>query len=360
VPVCAPITVLQVITSTHRRGAETFAVDLGAALGDRVAVVDTVALRMGGDGPVVDVDVLGGAAWAATRALRARAARADVVVAHGSSTLLATALATARPGAARPPFVYRLIGDPGYWTPDLRRRLQVASLLRRAAAVATYDAASADRVVTRYLLPPHRVHVIPKGIDTAPFAPVTPDERADARRRHGIAAPGPVIAWVGALSAEKDPLLATSVTALLPGATLLVAGAGPLGPSMADRPGVQLVGPVERTRDVLAAADVLLLTSRTEGVPGVVLEAGLIGLPVVAVDVGAVGAVAIDGVTGRLVSSRDPAALAAAVLEAVGRRDEWGAAATGLLHRSADIGAVADRWVELLLDVVGVSRSSRR
>ena len=226
--------------------------------------------------------------------------------------------------------------------------------------MATYDAGSADRVVTRYLLPPHRVHVIPKGIDTTPFAPVTPDERTVARRHHGLAGTGPVIAWVGALSPEKDPLLAASVTALVPGATLLVAGAGPLGPSVADQPGVHLVGPVGRTRDVLAAADVLLLTSRTEGVPGVVLEAGLIGLPVVTVDVGAVREVVVDGVTGRVVASRDPRALAAAVDEATGRRDEWGAAATERLHRTADIGAVADRWVELLVDVAHVSRSSRR
>jgi glycosyltransferase involved in cell wall biosynthesis len=52
-----------------------------------------------------------------------------------------------------------------------------------------------------------------------------------------------------------------------------------------------MVGMIEDTRAVLHAADVLLCTSRTEGVPGVLIEAALCGLPVVTTDVGGVSSV---------------------------------------------------------------------
>lgn len=348
-PEPAPIRVVQVLTSTHRRGAETFAVDLGAALAPRVDDVRTVALRAGSGAATVDVEVIGGRdPRARRRALRAAVAPADVVIAHGSSTLAATALATARVGSARPPFVYRLIGDPDYWATGPRRRAQVGALLHRAAAVATYHEAAADRLVARYGLRSERVWPIPKGIDPTGLDPVRPSEATAARTHLGLPPDGPVVAWVGALAPEKDPRLAADVAARVAGATLLVAGEGPLAADLRGRTGVHLAGAVTDVRAVLAAADVLLLTSRTEGVPGVVLEAGLVGLPVVSVDVGGVSSVVRDGATGRVVASRDPATLAAAVEEALAAGATWGAAAAAHLRAHATIDRVADRWVDLL------------
>ena len=102
--------VLHVITSTQRRGAETFAVDLAAALGAR-GVASEVAALAPGAGDTLDVATLGpaGLAPATLRALRRRAAGAPAVVAHGSRTLPACALALA---GRRTPVVYRSIGDP--------------------------------------------------------------------------------------------------------------------------------------------------------------------------------------------------------------------------------------------------------
>lgn len=360
------MSVLQVVTSTHRRGAETFAVDLGGALGALVHTVRTVALEAATGDATLDLAVVGGRRdGAAVRHLGTWAAAADVVVAHGSATLLATALATAdprRPRRARPPFVYRLIGDPTYWAPDLRRRLQVGGLLHRATAVVTYHAAAADELVRRYLLPSRRVHVIGKGIDPTPFPVTTPADRTGARDALGLDPRTPVIAWIGALSPEKDPLLAIDVARRVPGAVLAVAGDGPLRAEIAhaasdtalggDRR-ILVLGALDRPRDLLAAADVLLVTSRTEGIPGVVLEAGLTGLPVVSVDVGGVGEVVDDGRTGRVVAGRDPGDLADAVGEAVRSRPTWGARAAAEVRAQADLGAVADSWATLLADVAG-------
>jgi len=75
--------------------------------------------------------------------------------------------------------------------------------------------------------------------------------------------------------------------------------------------------------------------------------------------VGAVGSVVADGTTGRVVTSRDPSVLAAAVTEAVTRGHEWGPAAAARVRRTSDIGAVADRWADLLAGVA-LSRAPRR
>ncbi|MCS6865433.1 MAG: glycosyltransferase [Gemmataceae bacterium] len=66
---------------------------------------------------------------------------------------------------------------------------------------------------------------------------------------------------------------------------------------------------------LIAAADVVVLPSFTEGLPNVALEASAAGVPVVATAVGGLPEVVSDGETGTLVPPGHPAALAQAVLE---------------------------------------------
>lgn len=79
---------------------------------------------------------------------------------------------------------------------------------------------------------------------------------------------------------------------------------------------VVFAGPRADVRPALAAMDVFVLTSvpRSEGAPTVVQEAMMMGLPVVATDVGAVPEVVEDGVTGYIVPPLDPQAIAKAAL----------------------------------------------
>ena len=114
--------VLQVITDTDRRGAQVFATDLGAELQDEFDV-RTVALAPGRD-RALDVDVLGPSRRSpkTLRALRTAARHAAIVIAHGSSTLPASAVALVGSGV---PFVYRQISDPVFWTPTAAKRLRV-------------------------------------------------------------------------------------------------------------------------------------------------------------------------------------------------------------------------------------------
>src|SRR4051812_4285557 len=100
--------VLQVITDTDRRGGQVFAQDLGEALRARGHDVRTVALVPGAGTWTLAVPTLGRQArgLSTLRALRKEMPRSGVVIAHGSSTLAACALAGLGTGV---PFIYRQI-----------------------------------------------------------------------------------------------------------------------------------------------------------------------------------------------------------------------------------------------------------
>jgi glycosyltransferase involved in cell wall biosynthesis len=140
---------------------------------------------------------------------------------------------------------------------------------------------------------PAPVHVVRNGVDTGLFLPgVLPDAVPGARRRTGD---GPVIGFAGRLVPQKRPqdflAMAARIAARHPHARFLVAGAGRRRPlyehlaaklGLADR--VQFLGIVRDMRSFYASCDLLVLPSRSEGSPNVVLEAMAMKLPVVASD----------------------------------------------------------------------------
>jgi glycosyltransferase involved in cell wall biosynthesis len=122
----------------------------------------------------------------------------------------------------------------------------------------------------------------------------TGGDRRAARRHLGIAGAGPVVVHLGRAHPVKNrPYLLDVHRALRrrrPDAVLLFAGPGGTAdltaadPHLAAEESVRLAGEVPEIAPVLAAADVLVLPSRREGLPGVVLEALAAGVPVVATD----------------------------------------------------------------------------
>src|SRR3970282_151677 len=101
-----------------------------------------------------------------------------------------------------------------------------------------------------------------------------------------------------------------------PEAVFVLVGDGPLAPEVnaeiASRGmggHVRPLGVRTDVPDVFGASDVLLLASSTEGSPAVVIEAGLLGLPVAAYAVGGVPEQVRDGVTGILAPPGDRARL---------------------------------------------------
>jgi glycosyltransferase involved in cell wall biosynthesis len=134
------------------------------------------------------------------------------------------------------------------------------------------------------------------------------------------------ICWVGRMDAQKDPALAIDVVAemldqgLKP--HLRMVGDGVLADSMRSRIRdqglgnvVELLGACSRQQvaSIMSASDALLMTSRYEGSPIVLLEAGASGLPVIATEESDPDTALISGINGERVSDRNPVDIASAL-----------------------------------------------
>lgn len=100
-----------------------------------------------------------------------------------------------------------------------------------------------------------------------------------------------------------------------------------------------------------AESDIVVLPSRTEGMPNVLLEAMSVGRPVVATKVGSVPDLVEDGVEGLLVPSEDPDAFAAAILRLADDRAlrlRLGAAGRQKIERDHDLKTTWRRLANLL------------
>src|SRR5262249_34579054 len=125
----------------------------------------------------------------------------------------------------------------------------------------------------------------------------TAEERAAARTALGIAESVWVVAFVGRLAPEKAPEVLLRAAEGLD-VVVLLAGDGPLRTHLereARSGAARFRGFVPEVGRVLAAADVLALPSRTEGLPMAVLEAMGAGVPVVASAVGSLPEVLAEG-----------------------------------------------------------------
>ena len=162
-----------------------------------------------------------------------------------------------------------------------------------------------------------RLTVIANGIDLGKFHP-QPDGRTRVRGELGIDADAWVVGTVGRVAVEKNQALLVRAAAPLlgPKVRLVVAGDGPLLPSLSDvagslgvAPFVHLLGARRDVPDVLNALDAFVLCSTTEGLPLAVPEAMATGLPVVSTRVGGIPTVIDEGETGFLVPVGDEAEL---------------------------------------------------
>ncbi|MEV7023420.1 glycosyltransferase family 4 protein [Kitasatospora sp. NPDC093558] len=295
-------------------------------------------------------------------ALRSAARAADVVLAHGSDTLAACALALA---GTRKPFVYVSVGHPRYWTGTALRRVRGSALLHRAAAVTTLTDEARTVLEEHFRLPDGKVRVIPNSRAAGSYPPAEgQDERRAARHALGLPADVLLVAWIGAIAPEKRLDLALDVLDRLPDVRLAVAGDGPLREVLARHPAAaraHFLGALPDPVPLYRAADAVLLTSDSEGVPGALIEAALAGVPAVATDVGWVREVVRDGATGALVAPGDPLALAEALAKVLAcNRAGLGAAAREHALAHFELGAVVDAWQRLVAEVWAESRAGAR
>lgn len=184
----------------------------------------------------------------------------------------------------------------GYWTGyPLRRFYRHFDLL---SATLTDSAFLADELRGRYMPLPDqadRLQVLPNPVDPSiPLAP-RPGE-APARR--------PQIFWAGRMDRQKRVDLVVEIAAALPEADIRLWGEAVLdGPRLPEvlPSNLSLQGTYAHFADLpLSEADLWLYTSAWDGVPSILLEVGMTGVPIVGSDVGGTAEVLRDGMGRRL------------------------------------------------------------
>ena len=186
----------------------------------------------------------------------------------------------------------------------LQRRLK-RRVSRRLAAHVAVGERTARSIEALAGLPPGSVRTIHNGV---PGDPVAPAPRVTD---------GPLVAAAGRLVGHKAFDVLLRAIAELEDASLVLAGDGPeraalerLAHELGLGARAHFVGWRDDARPLLAAADVVALSSTSEGFPLVALEAMALGKPVVTTDAGSVSEAVSDGETGFVVPIGDAKALA--------------------------------------------------
>jgi glycosyltransferase involved in cell wall biosynthesis len=224
------------------------------------------------------------------------------------------------------------------------------------------------RMIELEKISPEDAVFVPNGIRSLP-APSGRDVRAEL----GIAADDPIVTTVGFLRRPKtmDVLIeaAARIAPRLPGLRVLIVGEGadrPVYEALIERLGVQdtvkLLGLRSDVPDLLAASDVAVLSTNSEGSPLSVMEYMDAGLPVVATRVGGIPDLIDDGVHGHLVEPQDPAGLGDAIARVLADPEEarrMGERGRERRRREFDIDVMVDNLQNLYLELYAKTRRGR-
>jgi glycosyltransferase involved in cell wall biosynthesis len=205
------------------------------------------------------------------------------------------------------------------------RRFLLPQLLSHSRAVLVNSARGRDFVLQQCRLSPDQVFLVPNGVRTDRRRIIA--LRGAFRRELNIPTSAPVVAYVGRNARVKNIPRLLAVASRLVGAKtelhVIVAGEGLdrrilTSSELKGMQRLHCVGPRDDIPDLLGDADVLLLTSDSEAMPNVVLEALVAGVPVVAPAVGDLSSM-VPPDCGMLVPA-DPEQLSAAVLHVLANR----------------------------------------
>lgn len=258
-----------------------------------------------------------------------RELRPDIVHTHNPKPGVYGRLAAR---AARVPSVVNTVHGL-YALPDdpVTKRVVVYGLERIAATCSDAELVQNQEdlpVLRRLGIPDDRLRLLGNGVDLSRFRPgaLDPGALRALRAEFGAGPEDVVVGLVGRLVLEKGYLEVFEAVRRLrdrcPQMRTVVVGptdhdkADAVPQEDIDRAtalGVRFLGMRRDVERLYEAMDVHVLASHREGFPRAAMEAAAMGLPIVATDIRGCRQVVEDGVTGRLVPPRDPAALATAI-----------------------------------------------
>jgi glycosyltransferase involved in cell wall biosynthesis len=300
-------------TRQHHRIATLFASGPSVVNPDMRLDVPMGRLRAAGLHPLV--------LWRLRRLIRST--RPVTVVAHGGEAAKYAAMVK----GSSVPMIYLMIGSAH---PRMSRRLSRAlyqRVLDSSSLVVTVSKGLAREAEELHGLEPEKILVIPNGRDETVFKPAPSPAATPVR-----------IGWVGHMETAKRPGLFVEVMRVVLGETGEVsgwmAGTGPLLEDVKAKGqalGIDVMGERADIAGLLAASHILVFTGMPpEGLPGVLIEGALCGLPVVTTDVPGASEVVVNGVTGYITALDDTAGLVDSILSLVsdrGLRERMGHAA---------------------------------
>ena len=233
-----------------------------------------------------------------------------------------------------------------YDVPWLNQRLYALAerlTLRWCDRVIAVSEGIAQELRSRYGLPADRITVVPNGVD--PERLQARVSREEVRAKAAVPPQATVLLQVGRLTPQKgfDVLFkaVAGIAGRFPDLVVLVVGEGPLRAELEGlarqlqiTPAVRFLGHREDVADLLNAADLVTLASRSEGMPYTLLEAMGCGRAVVATRIGGIEEVIKEEGTALLVPTEDPEALAGAIVELLDDR-----------ARAAEVGTAAREYI---------------
>lgn len=375
--------ICQVLHSLGIGGAEVLAAQIARRLSDRYHFVFACLDELGSFGEQLRqdgfaVEVIGrepGIDWRCGLRLGTflKQNRAAVVHAHQYTPFFQSLLS--RLSYRRPPIVFT---EHGRHYPDHRSTKRVVfnrSLLRRDDRLIGVGQSVCDALIQNEGLPAKRVELIYNGIDLQAYRQAHNNAvwRSEVRQELGLTEDEFIVLQVARLNPLKDHQTALRAIARLKQqgvrARLALAGDGETRPALERF--VQDHGLTSRVlflgarRDVprlMAAADVFLLSSISEGIPLTLIEAMTTGLPVVSTNVGGTAEVVVDGETGLLAKAQDDESLAQHIRflhDDVWQRRTMGQAGAARAAQLFSLDRMLDQYTQVYNELLGLAPANR-
>lgn len=322
--------IVQVITRPQRRGAEIFATQLSEQLlrkGHEVILISlfTSSQELSFSGQLIRLDLPSrgkldfGGFWHLAQELKRL--KPDIVQANASETLRMCVFSRVFYSGSYC-LIYRNANQMSGLLKGILHKLWNQSLLSKVDGIVSVSEAS-KRDLKQTFSVKMPLEVIPIGID--------PEQITESLKQGRVNITEPYLIQIGGLVAEKDPLGMLSLFSKIKNQDLhlVFLGSGPLEGALQEsitklnlEKRVKLIPNQANIFPYLDRAKALVMPSKVEGLPGVILEAIYCRVPVIAYGVGGIPEVLQHGKTGWCIPPADQEAFVEAMEQVLSLDDQ--------------------------------------